>query len=970
MGHTDFSDSNIPLLENFKTFENSGKIETLNVSNADIFQNKADGLLIIGGASNLQIIKPLINLDTFLNQGTIQLKFLSIDFQQPDEPRASAFIINDDIGDFFKNEGIITTDLNPNPDLDHATMLFNAGTFENSTGASISFIEARPFSIGILNQNHFDNLGNISVNSSNTAFGIVNQVTFINEFSGSIFVDDVSDSGINNEIAALFENRGGDITIGISEGVNRGISNAGIFKHFPNGKLDGILQIVRTSKEGIEVDTEGTFFNNSTLRIGKGANGNIGGASGIEVFGSFINQENGTVEIENIRPPFDGFSGNLSNFGKITIRNAATSISASVLDEIINEPCGLISIDNVLFNRASFTNNGFLEITQIPATPHDLSEGIFINNAIIEDPLGTIDEAVINNKGILICPDSTFSDEDPIIDLFKRGGLEGNYSFGPEVRNDNDELIGNFISLSAIDLIDSLSIDTHNLHFTITNTDGVCFEEVSFPLIVLPDFSCRTRPTSATDGQNNGAIDLILEGGTVPFEFQWITGLDTFTTQNLTDIGPGEYEVTVTDTLGQMTNCSADIIMPSFPKTCNGNPMRWDGGVTIIDGETVIMGDGISWSDPFNWSTDKVPTANDAVGATQALLSSLVADKNKITLDVDATIESGRFSLELTIPAGNVLNFTCDLSLSNPIINGDIIGNGRLTIGAAGRTNNGTIDITGIGADETMMKISGTYTNNGIIQVNNLVKGKGTLLETRGSFENKAVIQLENGGVGMFSLLQDTFINQVEGIVSIESTTFGMRTSNVENFGLIEMGFANLKGAIETGISPFSLNGVGKDKFINRPGGIVTIFEAETGISLEPQDSFINQGLVQIGDSLNTRIAGEIQTGILNEEGIFINEDTLRILDFMEKGIHNLPDGAKRLADQKAAIFINSDTTSFIELAGNLSPSGAPIPEFGVINEGSFLKIKEICLSKTFARQVLTIYHLLVVTQRLPMIPF
>ncbi len=56
--------------------------------------------------------------------------------------------------------------------------------------------------------------------------------------------------------------------------------------------------------------------------------------------------------------------------------------------------------------------------------------------------------------------------------------------------------------------------------------------------------------TNASNGQNNGAIDLTVSGGTAPFTYLWSNGA---TTQDLANIAAGTYNVTVTGATGSAT---------------------------------------------------------------------------------------------------------------------------------------------------------------------------------------------------------------------------------------------------------------------------------------------------------------------------------------------------------------------------------------------------------------------------------
>ncbi len=62
--------------------------------------------------------------------------------------------------------------------------------------------------------------------------------------------------------------------------------------------------------------------------------------------------------------------------------------------------------------------------------------------------------------------------------------------------------------------------------------------------------------TNSCEGQANGDIQATVSGGTPPYSFNWNTGAAT---NNLTDIGPGFYDLTVTDFLGCTSSATVEL---------------------------------------------------------------------------------------------------------------------------------------------------------------------------------------------------------------------------------------------------------------------------------------------------------------------------------------------------------------------------------------------------------------------------
>lgn len=86
--------------------------------------------------------------------------------------------------------------------------------------------------------------------------------------------------------------------------------------------------------------------------------------------------------------------------------------------------------------------------------------------------------------------------------------------------------------------------------YTVTITDGTpCILTETFT-ITEPDeltLSANTTDALACDDANSGAINLIVTGGTLPMTYLWSNG---DTTEDLTNIPPGDYSVIVTDANG------------------------------------------------------------------------------------------------------------------------------------------------------------------------------------------------------------------------------------------------------------------------------------------------------------------------------------------------------------------------------------------------------------------------------------
>lgn len=128
-------------------------------------------------------------------------------------------------------------------------------------------------------------------------------------------------------------------------------------------------------------------------------------------------------------------------------------------------------------------------------------------------------------------------------------------------------------------------------------TADTCFTIAEPDVLVLD-----AEVTDATCGQENGSIDLVVTGGTAPFDFDW-TGPDGFTadTEDLENILAGDYNVVVTDDSGCSQTLDLEV---EGPETVTVEPMitdvecgnDTDGAISIIL-ENTVGEPTITWED-------------------------------------------------------------------------------------------------------------------------------------------------------------------------------------------------------------------------------------------------------------------------------------------------------------------------------------------------------------------------------------
>ncbi len=124
--------------------------------------------------------------------------------------------------------------------------------------------------------------------------------------------------------------------------------------------------------------------------------------------------------------------------------------------------------------------------------------------------------------------------------------------------------------------------------YTVTVTDAHGCQVIANANIQNTGFSVSLLPTPAgCNGGNDGSVQSVVNGGTAPYSFVWSNGE---TTQDISSLLPGLYEVTVTDNNKCVASASILVTEPdalglkivSYPLTCkqDGSILTWVSGGT------------------------------------------------------------------------------------------------------------------------------------------------------------------------------------------------------------------------------------------------------------------------------------------------------------------------------------------------------------------------------------------------------
>ena len=180
--------------------------------------------------------------------------------------------------------------------------------------------------------------------------------------------------------------------------------------------------------------------------------------------------------------------------------------------------------------------------------------------------------------------------------------------------------------------------------------------ELVINLISITDSGCA--------GQNDGSIDIAVSGGTPPYSYLWS---NIFTTEDLTGLSPGTYDVTVTDANDCSATISASVSSPNdivitatvTPISCQG-----DGAVDI----TVTGG-----FPPYTYDWGDIPGTNnldDRFNLEEGTYPLVVTDTFGCTQSIEFTIAPPFFfDVDVTPTACDSTGGTATVMLGGGITN-------------------------------------------------------------------------------------------------------------------------------------------------------------------------------------------------------------------------------------------------------------------------------------------------------------
>lgn len=363
-------------------------------------------------------------------------------------------------------------------------------------------------------------------------------------------------------------------------------------------------------------------------------------------------------------------------------------------------------------------------------------------------------------------------------------------------------------------------------------------------------------------GANDGSITLDnVSGGNAPYSFTWSNGA---TTQNLENLAPGNYSVTITDSQGcslgteMYTISQASVaelnLIEKVDVSCNG-----DGSGSILIG---VFG-------PQNYS---VEWSNGAVG------ESLIGLDGGI-YEVTVTYGSGCSlveSYEITEPDGLVLSpivSNDDCGTSSGSIITDVSG-GSAPYSFVWSESSSTPDLSGLSAGAYQVTVTDdngcSTTQEFIITGNTLIDIQSTIVDTKcnGSLDGGVDLTL-SGGVGPYNYLWSNG-NTNRNLLDVPAGTYSVTVTDNVGCTMVESYTINEPSELlVSGVSTDATSNMANDGSIDLTvtGGNIPYSYAWSNGETTQDISAIGSGIYQITvtDANGCSIEGSYSVGAPNQ---------------------------------------------------------------------------------------------------------
>lgn len=215
---------------------------------------------------------------------------------------------------------------------------------------------------------------------------------------------------------------------------------------------------------------------------------------------------------------------------------------------------------------------------------------------------------------------------------------------------------------------DLTGLEAGTYDVTVTDADG-CQQTSSFDVLpgAVLDITTATGDVSCF-GAMDGFLDLTISGGTPPIDVVWtLPGGGTVNSEDLTGLGPGTYDVTVSDVDGCAVDLSFDITEPfellvsgdPTPITCNSAD---DGAVdlTVAGGEAPY---DIAWTGPDGFAATSEDISGLATGTYEVTVTDNLGCQQVLSFDLSEPGSINLIAFDLPVSCAGEADGSIDMTV-------------------------------------------------------------------------------------------------------------------------------------------------------------------------------------------------------------------------------------------------------------------------------------------------------------------
>ncbi|HRG51387.1 MAG TPA: PKD domain-containing protein [Bacteroidia bacterium] len=307
---------------------------------------------------------------------------------------------------------------------------------------------------------------------------------------------------------------------------------------------------------------------------------------------------------------------------------------------------------------------------------------------------------------------------------------------------------------------------------SVTDANGCKAADTTDPAIKEPLELALTTTSESIKcfGKKDGSVTVLAGGGTAPYNYKWLPGLQT--TPAITNVSPGTYTVEVIDGKNCKQSISATIVQPdtlisSITSFANVNCFGETNGSATVG----VTGGTLNYDYTWAPSGGNGPTIIDLAAGTYTVT---IVDANSCTTSSVATITQPATKVNATAVSTNINCFGGS--------------NGSANISVTGGTKDYTFKWTPTGGtDSTATQLKA---NNYFVQIKDakgcetnisvpitqpaLLKGSLIITEPTCGFANGSIISEVSGGTPPYNYLWSPDSSKISSVLGLRGGTFSL----------------------------------------------------------------------------------------------------------------------------------------------------------------------------------------------------